>query len=142
MIRQLARLCFHTNRTTEMVTFYHQALGLPIKFTLNGDDGQTLGYYFECGQATFIEVFDQARAIKQWGGQLQPLTPGNRYQHFCLEITGLEALKHTLEARGISVSPVTLGMDGSRQAWIADPDGNAIELMEYTQHSLQLRGPA
>jgi hypothetical protein len=31
-------------------------------------------------------------------------------------------------------------MDNSRQAWIDDPDGNAIELMEYGPSSLQLTG--
>jgi lactoylglutathione lyase len=141
MIRQLAHLCFHTDRIDQMVAYYQQVLGLPVKFTLTGDDGQALGYYFDCGQSTFIEIFDQARAIRQWGGHLEPLAPGNRYQHFCLEITGLEAFKATLENRGLSVSPITLGMDGSRQAWITDPDGNAIELMEYTPQSRQLRGP-
>jgi hypothetical protein len=30
-------------------------------------------------------------------------------------------------------------MDQSRQAWTADPDGNPIELMEYTARSAQLR---
>jgi lactoylglutathione lyase len=139
MIRQLAHLCFHTDHIDQMVAFYKDGLGLPVKFTLDGDDGQTLGYYFDCGQSTFIEVFDQARAKKQWGGQIQPLVPGNRYQHFCLEVTGLEVYKAALEAHGLSVSPITLGMDGSRQAWIADPDGNAIELMEYTPESRQLR---
>ncbi len=141
MIRQLAHLCFHTDRMAQMVVFYKEVLGLPIKFTLTGDDGQTLGYYFACGQSTFIEIFDQARAIKQWGGQLDPLAAGNRYQHFCLEVIGLEDYRASLEARGIRVSPVKVGMDGSRQAWISDPDGNAIELMEYTPRSLQLHGP-
>ena len=142
MIRQLAHLCFHTDRMAQMVAFYQEVLGLPVKFTLTGDDGQTLGYYFECGQSTFIEIFDQARAVKQWGGQLNPLAAGNRYQHFCLEVIGLQDFRASLEARGISVSPITVGMDGSRQAWISDPDGNAIELMEYTPRSLQLHRPA
>jgi hypothetical protein len=31
-------------------------------------------------------------------------------------------------------------MDNSRQAWVTDPDGNAIELMEYGASSLQLTG--
>ena len=139
MIRQLAHLCFHTDHIARTVAFYQDVLGFQVKFTLNGDDGQILGYYFECGQSTFIEVFDHAKAVKQWGGELQPLAAGNQYQHFCLEIMGLEAYKSLLEARGISVSPITVGMDGSRQAWISDPDGNAIELMEYTPQSLQLR---
>jgi hypothetical protein len=34
------------------------------------------------------------------------------------------------------------GLDFSVQAWIKDPDGNEIELMEYTGRSLQLVGRA
>jgi hypothetical protein len=33
-----------------------------------------------------------------------------------------------------------MGMDNSRQAWVTDPDGNQIELMEYGPKSLQLIG--
>jgi hypothetical protein len=29
-------------------------------------------------------------------------------------------------------------MDNSIQSWITDPDGNRIELMEYTSTSMQL----
>ena len=138
MIRQLAHACFHTDHIDQMVTFYRDQLGLPVKFTLKGDDGKLLGHYFECGQSSFVEVFDQAAAIKQWGGQVKTLTRGSQYQHLCFEVTGLAEYKKTLEARGVAVSPITLGMDHSRQAWIADPDGNPIELMEYTAESLQL----
>jgi alkyl hydroperoxide reductase subunit AhpC len=42
--------------------------------------------------------------------------------------------------QGVMVSEVSMGMDNSRQAWIADPDGNAIELMEYGPASMQLAG--
>ncbi len=33
---------------------------------------------------------------------------------------------------------IRTGLDGSFQAWLADPDGNRIELMEYTHRSAQL----
>lgn len=138
MIRQLAHLCFYTDRIEQMVLFYRDRLGLPVKFTLNDDHGQLMGYYFECGNSTFLEVFDQSLAVRQWGGQIQSLTQGSQYRHFCLEVTGLDEFKQVLEGRGVQVSAITTGMDHSRQAWIADPDGNAIELMEYTHSSLQL----
>ena len=35
---------------------------------------------------------------------------------------------------------VKMGMDNSLQAWVTDPDGNQIELMEYGPSSLQLTG--
>ena len=139
MIRQLAHVCFFTDQLEAMVNFYRDALGFPVKFTLSTDEGELMGYYFDCGNTTFIEVFDQTLAVKQWGGQVQPLTPGSRYKHFCLEATGLPEIKAMLEGRGVQVSDIKMGMDHSLQAWITDPDGNAIELMEYTHVSLQLR---
>ena len=138
MIRQLAHVCFFTDQLDTMAAFYRDVLGFPVKFTLSTDDGELMGYYFDCGNTTFIEVFDQKLATKQWGGQVQELTPGSRYKHFCLEVTGIAEVKAMLEARGLAVSAVTTGMDHSHQAWITDPDGNAIELMEYTHASLQL----
>jgi lactoylglutathione lyase len=140
MIRQLAHLSFVTNDLPGMNDFYVNKLGLKIKFMLKDKEGQSFGYYFECGAATFIEVFDQTLAIREWGGKLESLTNGTRYKHFCLEVVGLDAYCAMLKSRGIEVSGVTTGLDHARQAWISDPDGNSIELMEYGASSLQLTG--
>jgi lactoylglutathione lyase len=74
------------------------------------------------------------------GGKLEELHIGTRYRHFCLEVTGLDEFCKALKDKGMEVSEITLGLDNSRQAWIADPDGNDIELMEYGSSSLQLTG--
>jgi catechol 2,3-dioxygenase-like lactoylglutathione lyase family enzyme len=140
MIRQLAHLNFVTNDLSKIIDFYVNQLGLKIKFTLKNKAGLPFGYYFECGGTTFLEFFDQAMAVEEWGGTVEALSPGTRYKHFCLEVTGLDAYREQLIARGVQVTPVTLGMDHARQAWIVDPDGNAIELMEYGPASLQLTG--
>jgi catechol 2,3-dioxygenase-like lactoylglutathione lyase family enzyme len=140
MIRQLAHLNFVTNDLGKMIEFYVNKLGMKVKFTLNNKKGQPFGYYFECGNITFIEVFDQAMAVEQWGGKVEKLAAGTRYRHFCLEVAGLDEYCKMLKSKGVDVSEIALGMDNSRQAWIADPDGNAIELMEYGPFSLQLTG--
>jgi catechol 2,3-dioxygenase-like lactoylglutathione lyase family enzyme len=140
MIRQLAHLNFVTNDLERIIDFYVNKLGLKIKFTLDNKEGQPFGYYFECGNSTFIEFFDQAMAAKEWGGKVEALREGTRYKHFCLEIVGLDEYCAQLKSRGINVSGITLGMDNARQAWIDDPDGNSIELMEYGPTSLQLTG--
>ena len=139
MIRQLAHLNFVTNDLSQIIDFYVNKLGMNIKFTLDNQQGQPFGYYFGCGNTTFLEFFDQAMAAEVWGGQVQELTGGTRYKHFCLEVTGLEEYAQLLESRGVAVSEISLGMDNSRQAWITDPDGNQIELMEYGPSSLQLK---
>jgi catechol 2,3-dioxygenase-like lactoylglutathione lyase family enzyme len=140
MIRQLAHLNFVTNDLSGIIDFYVNKLGMKVKFTLDNKDGQPFGYYFECGNSTFLEFFDQAMAAEVWGGNVEELTIGTRYKHFCLEVIGLDEFCKELKSKGVDVSEISMGMDNSRQAWIADPDGNQIELMEYGPSSLQLIG--
>ncbi|HWA84873.1 MAG TPA: VOC family protein [Opitutus sp.] len=144
VIRQLAHLCLFTNQLDAMIEFYRDRLGFPVAFTMHNDDGFAFGYYFDLGNATFVEVFDQKGAVKQWGGDAVPRKPneGVRFGHFCLEVLGLEETCAELTSRGVKIlRPPKVGMDHSRQAWIADPDGNSIELMEYTAKSLQFSRP-
>jgi lactoylglutathione lyase len=133
MIRQLAHLNFVTNDLSRIIDFYVNKLGMNVKFALNNQQGQPFGYYFGCGNTTFLEFFDQAMAAEVWGGNVEELTSGTQYKHFCLEVTGLDEYCQTLKSRGVMVSEVSMGMDNSRQAWIADPDGNKIEFMECTK---------
>ena len=140
MIRKLAHLNFVTNDLEKIIDFYVNKLGMTIKFTLDNKESQPFGYYFACGDTTFLEFFDQKMASEVWGGKVEELNIGTRYKHFCLEVTGLDEFCKALAEKGVPVSPIALGMDNSRQAWIADPDGNAIELMEYGPSSMQLIG--
>jgi catechol 2,3-dioxygenase-like lactoylglutathione lyase family enzyme len=137
MIRKLAHLNFVTNDLEKIIDFYVNKLGLQVKFTLDNQEGKPFGYYFACGDTTFLEFFDQKMAAEVWGGKVEELNIGTRYRHFCLEVTGLDAFCKRLREKGVDVSEITLGMDNSYQAWIADPDGNQIELMEYTPSSMQ-----
>ena len=140
MIRKLAHLNFVTNDLEKIIDFYVNKLGLKVKFTLDNQEAKPFGYYFACGDTTFLEFFDQAMAAEVWGGKVEELNIGTRYKHFCLEVTGLDEFCRMLRDKGVDVTEIKLGMDNSRQAWIADPDGNSIELMEYGYSSMQLSG--
>lgn len=141
MIRQLAHVCIHTNNLDGMVAFYTGSLGLPIKFRLRNEEGETVGVYLGCGQTTFLEIFDQSGVLAMFGGEKVDLAASpTRLQHFCFEVTGLEAMKQRLEAGQIPYLDQGMGLDNALQIWVGDPDGNAIELMEYTATSMQLVG--
>ncbi|MCL2434218.1 MAG: VOC family protein, partial [Clostridia bacterium] len=60
------------------------------------------------------------------------------YQHLCLGVEDIYAAVEEIRARGcpIDVEPKQ-GMDGNIQAWITDPDGNRIELMQMMPGSPQ-----
>lgn len=140
MIAQLAHINFFSDKPEEMINFYVHKLGLKIAFTLDNDKGEPFGWYIGCGKMTFIEIFDQTGAVRQWGGRVEALQHGNRYRHVCFEVKDLEVYRNVLITRGVNVTAITVGMDNSKQAWIKDPDGNDIELMEYTPVSFQMGG--
>jgi lactoylglutathione lyase len=139
MIKKLAHVCLFTDQLDAMIAFYRDTLGFPVKFTMKNDDGFAFGYYFACGGVTFVEIFHQRGAAKQWGGKVGEIRPSHdaRLRHFCFEVENLESVVAQLTSRGVTVRPIGVGMDHSKQAWIKDPDGNDIELMEYTARSLQ-----
>lgn len=139
MIEQIAHINFFSNNYDEMIEFYIEILGLKIAFTLDDDQGKPFGWYIDCGNRTFIEIFDQKGAIKKWGGKMDELKSGNRYRHLCFEVKDLEGYRKYIINKGVMVTQIEIGMDNSKQAWIKDPDGNDIELMEYTDKSYQLR---
>jgi catechol 2,3-dioxygenase-like lactoylglutathione lyase family enzyme len=142
MIARLAHICFRSENADKMVAFYRDTLELKIKFTFKSDAGKDFGFYFDLGNRSFLEIFDNKGASEKWGGNYKKLVPPqgpSPYQHFCLEVQDIEGEVKKLRDKGLAVMDIKVGMDNSKQAWIKDPDGNAIELMEYTEKSLQVR---
>jgi lactoylglutathione lyase len=147
MIKQLAHLCLKTSDLDRMTAFYRDALGATVKFRYRNRSGVPIGCYFAFGANTFVEIFDHADAHRrsQSAKPLEPLEEPRdpwlmRYNHFCLQVENLDDYVKLLESRGVTVTGRKTGNDHSRQAWIKDPDGNLIELQEYTAQSRQFTG--
>jgi catechol 2,3-dioxygenase-like lactoylglutathione lyase family enzyme len=145
MIKRLGHLCLKTSQLDKMTAFYRDGLGATIQFRYLNRAGAPIGIYFALGEMTFIEVFDHADAHRR-SGSTKPLEPLEdphdpwlaRYNHFCLQIDDLDAYVAEITARGVTVTGRKTGNDRSLQAWIKDPDGNLIELQQYTPQSRQL----
>ena len=147
MIKQLAHLCLKTSQLHKMTSFYRAALGAEVKFRYLNRAGEPIGCYFAFGQTTFIEIFDHADAHRR-SQSTKPVEPLDdprdpwlaRYNHFCFQVEGLDAFVEKIEGLGVTVTGRKIGNDHSHQAWIKDPDGNLIELQEYTAQSRQFTG--
>ena len=144
MIKQLAHLCFKTSQLDRMTAFYRDVLGATVTFRYLNRKGAPIGAYFGFGSTTFLEVFDHADAHRR-SLSTKPLEPLEeprdpwllRYNHVCFQVEGLDAFVQLIESRGAIVTGRKVGNDHSHQAWTKDPDGNLIELQEYTAQSRQ-----
>ena len=128
MITALAHACFTVSDLERSIHFYRDGLGLGQAFDFTRPTGHRFGVYLHAGGRNFVELFE---------GQVSAPAEGQSYRHICLEVDDIEATVHTLRDRGIEVSEPKLGGDQSYQAWITDPDGNRIELHQYTPESWQ-----
>ncbi len=109
MINGMAHICLSVENLDVMEEFYVKKLGLSHAFDFKGKNGERVGAYIRIGNRAFLEMF-------------------------------IGRKKHTVAAirsHGVEVSEPMLGSDNSWQAWITDPEGNRIELHQYTPESWQ-----
>jgi glyoxylase I family protein len=130
LIKQLAHVCIFARDLDATEAFWSGVLGLPVAFRFTRE-GKPYGFYLDAGGRTNIEVFHKSESA---------FAETNQINHICLEVHGLDTAVAALRDKGVTVTDKKLGVDGTWQAWTADPNGVKIELFEYTENSAQFTG--
>ncbi|MBC8537146.1 VOC family protein [Feifania hominis] len=127
--------------------FYIDVMGFEEAFTLFHDDGTPWLTYIEITDNQFLELFHTKYPSPN-------RTSERSFHHFCLEVDDMAATLEMLKSKGVTVyrGPVDNGrvmdvpnhdhqpgMCGTLCAFIRDPEGNDIELQQYTPCSMQIR---
>ncbi|MCV3296387.1 MAG: VOC family protein [Oenococcus sp.] len=93
--------------------------------------------YFELAPGQFVEFFPAFDEQK-------PHTHFNEYvgySHFSLLVDDIQQTKEKLINKDIAIdSGPSIGNSHTWQMWIHDPEGNRIEIMQYTDQSYQIVG--
>jgi lactoylglutathione lyase len=128
-----------------MRDFYVNVLGCEELFHLDNDDGSLWLTYIRVAKAQYVELFPESY-------QGDNDVHHRSHHHFCFEVDNLPAKIREVEAKGVPVhrgpmdeyprmkepyEEYPLGMCGSRCAFVRDPEGNDIELMQFTDKSMQ-----
>jgi lactoylglutathione lyase len=132
-ITSLGHVAIRVSDVDRTLAFYSGKLGFEEMLRLHREDGRLWLLYLRITDEQYLEVFPDAV------GERAPPQESNGLNHICLTVTDLDDVVRQLGARGVPLSRPKLGPDGNRQAWIEDPDGNRIELMEMTADSLQAK---
>lgn len=136
-IAGLAHVAIKVTDLDRSLDFYIGKLGFPEMMRLHHDDGSVFLVYLRITDDQYLEVFPGAENDRAPGWN------ANGMNHMCLAVDDIEALLPRIEAAGIPLLlPLKVAVDGNKQAWIEDPDGNRIELMEMDPDSLQLKAIA
>lgn len=128
--KRLAHLCILADDLAAAEHFYCGVLGMERGFEFI-KNGSLYGFYAKAGNDTYIEIFinegkaDNRRALMQ---------------HICLEVEDIDAAIAEIRAKGWQIGDKKLGGDNAWQAWMNDPSGIPIEIMQYTPQSSHFTG--
>lgn len=129
MITDLGHTAFGVYDMEAALAFYAK-LGLTESFRLNHADGSLMLVYLHIGGDRFLELFPN--------GPEPESGRTHSFKHICLVTPDIASAVESLRADGVAIDrEIKEGLDGNLQAWIKDPDGNAIELMQLVEHSPQ-----
>lgn len=160
-IKQFGHIAFNCKNQKKSVEFYRDILGCKEKFSFTYADFMEMMKnspykipsatykiiekkkdkpwltYLEFGDGIFVELFDQVGAFLP-----HPALPVHlNYQHFAIIVDDIRQTKAELVSKGVHIdTDISFGPDMTYQMWIHDPDGNKIEIMQYTDESFQLVG--
>ena len=130
----LGHVAIRVSDVDRTLEFYSGKLGFEEMLRLHREDGRLWLLYLRITDDQYLEVFPDAV------GARAPPQESNGLNHICLTVADLDHVVRQLGERGVPLSrPLKVGADGNRQAWIEDPDGNRIELMEMAADGLQAR---
>ncbi len=129
MNMRIAHLAFKVSDMQNSLEFYVDKLGFGHAFSLHDDQGKPWIEYIKVAGGQFIELFYPEGEYS---------AKNDSYMHLCLQVDDLHDVVRRLEAAGVNVwGKPAQGKDKNWQAWISDPDGHSIELMQISPESPQ-----
>lgn len=133
----LGHIAIRARDLDTVVRFYVEQLDCAELFRLHHDNGDLMLVYLRLTDDQYLEFFPNGV------GDGPPPREAVGLNHLCITVSDLDATVAALERRGVPLARgVITGRDGNRQAWIADPEGNRIELMEMAADSHQAQAIA
>ena len=132
MITGIAHLALTVKDMEKSLDFYIRILGFKKAFSLsNPKTGEPWIEYLQAG-SQFVELFYNGTEEKPWKETLRGVN------HLCLCSDDIRADVSRIENAGYRMdSRVSEGSDRNFQAWLTDPDGVRIELMQISPQSPQ-----
>ncbi len=125
MVKYLDHVTITVSDMEKSVYFYRELLGLEVIGQLEQEDG--LFVFLKAGEYGMIELFAfEKQGVPFKEDKIEDIG----LKHLALTVENVDQIFERLEGAGIEVIMRPQSRDGVRQAFVADPDGISVELME------------
>ena len=131
---RFGHVALRTADVERIVRWYDDAFGAKRVFHARRDGERQELMFLEFHKGQYIEIFTNGKPHEA------PPAEAIGYQHFCLIVDDIdETLKHLATMNVRPQRPAREGRSHYRIAFINDPDGNLIELMQIRPESALYR---
>jgi lactoylglutathione lyase len=135
-VSSIAHVAIRVKDVERTLDFYSGKLGMREMMRLDRD-GRLWLLYLRITDTQFLEVFPEGV------GERAAERDAVGFNHMCLEVADIDIALRELDAAGVPlIRDKQMGADGNWQAWVEDPDGHRIELMQMMSDSLQAKAIA
>lgn len=132
-VSSITHVAIRVKEIERTLDFYTNKLGFSEMMRLDRD-GKLWLVYLRITDDQYLEVFPEGE------GERTAEREAVGYNHMCLAVPDIDQTVRELEEAGVPlIRPKTMGADGNWQAWIEDPDGHRIELMQMAPNSMQAK---
>lgn len=130
-ISSIAHVALRVKDIDRSLDFYVRQLQFPEMFRLHRD-GKLWIVYLRITDDQFLELFPDGVGDRAAGREATGMN------HLCLGVDDIDAVIAELKKAGVPLTAEKKqGADHNLQAWIQDPDGNRIELMQMAPNAMQ-----
>jgi lactoylglutathione lyase len=130
-IKSIGHVAVRVKDIEKSLDFYVRKLGFREMFRLDRDNKLWI-VYLRVTDDQFIELFPEAI------GDRSPPAEAIGLNHICLTVDDMDDALADLTRHNIPLyRPKKMQVDRNWQAWIEDPDGNRIELMQMADDGMQ-----
>ncbi len=135
MIQAIGHIAVTVRDMDESIRFYEKALGFRRAFGFrHPETGAPWIEYLHIASGEFVELFYGCVEARPWSDGLIG------FNHLCFQVDDIHASVEAVRAAGYPIdSEPRQGVDLNWQAWVTDPNGIRIELMQIVPGSPQSR---
>lgn len=114
--------CLNVSDVERSVEWYTENLDFEASWGFETPDGETVNRYVADDDGVEIQLSDTEKQTPSAGGDL--------WDHLAVKVEDVDAAFEDIDHHGVVEAPSDQPAAGARTAFVKDPDGHVIELIE------------